>query len=88
MAVDTQRCNTSSKVALQYLRYVLAAAEKRSFRQAAIELGVWESTVSRGIRDLEDEIGVEGHWQSRVLRNDLDLSQKSHRIRSLSGQLP
>lgn len=40
------------------LRYVLAAAEKRSFRQAAIELGLWESTISRGIRDLEDEIGV------------------------------
>lgn len=40
------------------LHYVVAAAERRSFRQAAIELGVWESTISRGIRDLEDEIGV------------------------------
>jgi DNA-binding transcriptional LysR family regulator len=48
----------SSKFALQYLRYVLAAAEKHSFRQAAIELGVWESTISRGVRDLEDKIGV------------------------------
>lgn len=47
-----------SRVALQYVRYVLAAAEKRSFRQAAIDLGLWESTISRGIRDLEDEIGV------------------------------
>jgi DNA-binding transcriptional LysR family regulator len=46
------------KIVLQYLRYVLAAAEKHSFRQAAIELGVWESTISRGICDLEDEIGV------------------------------
>jgi DNA-binding transcriptional LysR family regulator len=46
------------KIALQYLRFVLLAAEKRSFRQAAAELGVWESTISRGIRDLEDEIGV------------------------------
>jgi hypothetical protein len=26
--------------------------------QAAIELGLWEPTISRGIRDLEDEIGV------------------------------
>jgi DNA-binding transcriptional LysR family regulator len=43
---------------LQYLRYVLAAAEKHSFRQAAIEPGVWESTISRGIRELEDEIGL------------------------------
>jgi DNA-binding transcriptional LysR family regulator len=50
--------SSPSKVVLHYLRYVLAAAEKRSFRQAAIELGVWESTISRGIRDLEDEIGV------------------------------
>jgi DNA-binding transcriptional LysR family regulator len=41
-----------------YLRYVLAAAEKHCFRQAAVELGVWESTISRGIRDLEHEMGV------------------------------
>lgn len=47
-----------SNVVLQYLRYVLAAAEKHSFRQAAVKLGVWESTISRSIRDLEDEIGV------------------------------
>ncbi|MEJ0051562.1 MAG: LysR family transcriptional regulator [Methylovirgula sp.] len=49
---------STSKIALHYLRYVLAAAEKGSFRQAANELGVWESTISRGIHDLEDEIGV------------------------------
>ncbi|MDI4238493.1 LysR family transcriptional regulator [Bradyrhizobium sp. Arg237L] len=46
------------KVVLGNLRYVKSAAEKRSFRQAAIELGLWESTISRGIRELEDEIGV------------------------------
>ena len=45
-------------ILFQCLRYVVSAADKGSFRQAAIELGVWESTVSRGIRDLEDEIGV------------------------------
>lgn len=49
---------SSSKATLLYLRYVLAAAEKGSFRRAALQLGVWESTVSRGIRDLEDQIGV------------------------------
>ena len=48
----------SLKAVLQYLPYVLVAAEKSSFRQAAIELDVWESTVSRGIRDLEDKVGV------------------------------
>jgi DNA-binding transcriptional LysR family regulator len=46
------------KIVLGNLRYVVAAAEKRSFRQAAIELGLWESTISRRIRALEDEIGV------------------------------
>jgi DNA-binding transcriptional LysR family regulator len=46
------------KVVLNYLSYVLAAADKTSFRQAAIELGVSESTISRGIRNIEDEIGV------------------------------
>jgi DNA-binding transcriptional LysR family regulator len=46
------------KIVLGNLCYLVAAAEKRSFRQAAIELEVWESTISRGIRDLENEIGV------------------------------
>ena len=32
-------------------------------------------------------IGREGHWQSRVLRNDLNSSRISRPIRSLSGQL-
>jgi hypothetical protein len=49
--------NSSSKIVLQYLRYGLAAAEKHSFRQAAVELGVWESTITRGIRD-QHEMGV------------------------------
>jgi DNA-binding transcriptional LysR family regulator len=47
----------ASKVVLQHLRYVLAAAEKRSFRQAAIALDLQESIISRGIRVFEDEIG-------------------------------
>jgi Bacterial regulatory helix-turn-helix protein, lysR family len=37
---------------------MVIAADRRSFRQAVIELGVWESTIGRGIHDLEDEIGV------------------------------
>ena len=47
--------STSSNVVWEYLRYVLAAADKRSFRRAAAELGIWESTI---IRELEDEVGV------------------------------
>jgi DNA-binding MurR/RpiR family transcriptional regulator len=45
--------STSLKVVWQYLRYVPAAADKHSFRQAAADFGVWESTISRGIRELE-----------------------------------
>ena len=47
----------ASKAVLQHLRYVLAAAEKRSFRQTAIVPDLQESTTSRSIRVFEDEIG-------------------------------
>ncbi|WEZ86186.1 LysR family transcriptional regulator (plasmid) [Rhizobium sp. 32-5/1] len=43
---------------LRQLRYVIAAAEHGSFRQAAASLGVEVSAISRGIRDLEDGIGA------------------------------
>jgi DNA-binding transcriptional LysR family regulator len=45
-------------IELRHLRYVVAAAERGSFRRAAAELGVQESAISRRIRDLEDEIGA------------------------------
>lgn len=45
-------------IELRHLRYVVAAAEQRSFRGAAKVLSVQESSVSRRIRDLEDEIGA------------------------------
>ncbi len=47
----------ASKVVLQHLRYALAAAEKRSFRQAAIALHLQEPTISRSICVFEGEIG-------------------------------
>lgn len=46
------------KFELRHLRYVLAAAEQRSFRRAARSLSVEPSTISRRIRDLEDNIGA------------------------------
>lgn len=46
------------KFELRHVRYVLAAAEHRSFRRAASSLSVEPSTVSRRIRDLEDDIGA------------------------------
>ena len=49
--------SSAPKVMLQYLRYALVAAESRSFRQAALSLDAQESTISRGIRDLEAGIG-------------------------------
>lgn len=46
------------KFELRHLRYVIAAADQRSFRRAARSLSVEPSTVSRRIRDLEDGIGA------------------------------
>ncbi|MBP2297239.1 LysR family transcriptional regulator [Azospirillum rugosum] len=46
------------EIQLRQLRYVIAAAEYGSFRQAAIAVGVQESAISRRIRDLEDLAGA------------------------------
>lgn len=43
---------------LRHLRYMVAAAERGSFRRAAKAMGVHESAISRRVRDLEDEIGA------------------------------
>jgi DNA-binding transcriptional LysR family regulator len=45
-------------IELRHLRYVIAAAERGSFRGAAKALDVQESAISRRVRDLEDEIGA------------------------------
>jgi DNA-binding transcriptional LysR family regulator len=45
-------------IELRHLRYFLAAAEHGSFRKAGTALGVQESSVSRRIRDLEDQLGA------------------------------
>ncbi len=41
------------------MRYAVAAAHFRSFRRAAEELGVKQSTLSRCIRQMEDRLGVQ-----------------------------
>jgi len=43
---------------LRQLRYFIAATDYGSFRKAATALAVHESSVSRQIRDLEDELGA------------------------------
>ena len=43
---------------LRPLRYVLAAAEQKSFSAAACVLGVKVSSISRNVRDFEDDIGI------------------------------
>ncbi|MCR8493056.1 LysR family transcriptional regulator [Brucella anthropi] len=45
-------------VKLHHLRYFVAAAEYGSFRQAGRALAIQESTISRRIRDLEDQLGA------------------------------
>lgn len=47
-----------SRIELNHVRYISAAAERGSFRRAASVLGVEQSVVSRRIRDVEDEIGA------------------------------
>lgn len=44
---------------IRLFRYALASAEHGSFRRAAAALNVQQSTVSRGVRSLEDRIGGE-----------------------------
>ncbi|WP_429007541.1 helix-turn-helix domain-containing protein [Roseixanthobacter psychrophilus] len=41
---------------MRHLRYFIAAAEGGSFQKAAAALAVQESSVSRRIRDIEDQV--------------------------------
>lgn len=52
------RRDRDPEIQLRQLRYVIAAAEHGSFRQAALAVGVRESAISRRIRDLEDDAGA------------------------------
>lgn len=45
-------------VGMRQLRYFVTAADAGSFRKAAVHLGIRESAISRGIRDLEDSLGA------------------------------
>ena len=47
-----------SAVRLNQLRYFVAAVDYGSFRKAAAALAIQESSISRRIRDLEDELGA------------------------------
>ncbi len=48
----------TAPVRLRQLRYFLAAADYGSFRKAAAALSIQESSISRRIRDLEDDLGA------------------------------
>lgn len=43
---------------LRHLRYFLESEKHGSFRKASNSIGIQESTISRAIRDLEDQLGV------------------------------
>lgn len=47
-----------SAIELRHLYYFANAAEHGAFRRAAAALGVQESTISRAVRDLEDDLGA------------------------------
>ena len=49
---------SKSAVRLHQLRYFVTAVDYGSFRKAAAALAVQESSISRRIRDLEDELGA------------------------------
>lgn len=55
-----------SPMDLLRLRYVIAAADTGSFRKAASKLNVQQSTISRAIRQLEDQLGVSIFERSRT----------------------
>lgn len=49
---------SKSAVRLHQLRYFVAAVDYGSFRKAAAALAIQESSISRRVRDLEDELGA------------------------------
>jgi DNA-binding transcriptional LysR family regulator len=49
---------SKSAVRLDQLRYFVAAVDYGSFRKAAAALAIQESSISRRVRDLEDELGA------------------------------
>ena len=50
---------TEQSLDFRLFRYALASAEYGSFRRAALALNTQQSTVSRGVRDLEHLVGAE-----------------------------
>lgn len=51
---------------LRHMRYTIAAADYRSFRRAAEAMHLKQSTLSRCVRELEDELQVTLFVRSRA----------------------
>lgn len=58
MAESAQHCSPLATIDLNLLRAFVAVAETSSFSAAATRLGVPKSSVSRGIKKLEEHLGV------------------------------
>lgn len=56
--ISTLKFGAKNLFELRHLRYFVAAAEHGSFRKAGVSLNIRESTISRRIRDLEDQLGA------------------------------
>jgi DNA-binding transcriptional LysR family regulator len=54
-----------SAVEIRHVRYAIAAADHHSFRKAAEALRLKQSTLSRAVRELEDQLGVSLFERSR-----------------------
>jgi DNA-binding transcriptional LysR family regulator len=66
-------------VILRHLEFLVALAHEKHFARAAIACGVTQSTLSAGIKQMEESLGVRrnpGAMQEQIRRNQLQLNTR------------